>query len=108
MSKKEHEARIGLRTKAFIELQELQQETEIECPLAAQALQRAHTSLTKGDPWDTMRYLGEAIGNIQVYLAVAVMEDTSRSRLFTHLETWALTTISTVRSILELEWERKR
>jgi hypothetical protein len=102
-----HEARIGLKTKVLAEIQELKRELERSCPLAAAALQNAFASFQKGDPWDSFRYLGEALGIIEIYITVARQEGREpRERAFTFIKTTALTILSSARAVASQEWTK--
>ena len=103
----EHEARIGLKTKVLAEMQELKRELVRSCPLAATALQHAFSSFQRDDPWDTFRYLGEAIGIVDVYITVANQEGREpRERAFTHIKTTALTILSSARAVVSQRWAK--
>jgi hypothetical protein len=107
MPNRDYEAKVGLKTQVFQELEAIAVELRTLCPVAYRAIRAAVVELGRGNPWTTTRYLGEAVGAIDVYHSVAKVEGNIGQRdVFANLKTWALTIFSSTVSLLELEWKK--
>jgi hypothetical protein len=102
------------------ELQLFRPEVARVCPIAGNAIQEAFTTFQRGAIWEAFRWLGEASGALEVYIAVARQEYTAlgdtvgdtalEARLSMHqnLKTWLMTIFSSAQAVANLEWEKRK